>query len=148
MSARRRPDPPAGPRDVRRARELLGVPAEADGPTLARAYHRLARRLHPDLSTDPEATERFRSLNAAYQVALGALLAPPPPAARTHAEPAPAATPEPSEARHAPAGHAGPRWGTSTGAPTDDGVWVVAGPVRIQAPGSSDARGAFDGAAR
>jgi len=59
------------------ARELLGVAADADTAELGRAYRRQARRTHPDISLEPDATEQFRMLQAAYQVALAA--------ARTHA---------------------------------------------------------------
>jgi hypothetical protein len=98
---------------VRRALDLLGAPADAQPAELTRVYRQQARRLHPDLSGDPEATERFRALNAAYRLALHAAVA----ADRLRRR-----TPVP-DASEPPAG-----------APTPgDGVWVVAGPVRVQA---------------
>ncbi|TMK77562.1 MAG: hypothetical protein E6G45_09330 [Actinobacteria bacterium] len=48
--------------------EVLGVPRSADGDAIRRAFRRLARELHPDVSTLPEAEERFRELSVAYSV--------------------------------------------------------------------------------
>ncbi len=54
--------------------ETLGVPPDADVATLRRAYHDLARRLHPDrvLDADAEArastAERMRAINEAWRV--------------------------------------------------------------------------------
>lgn len=48
--------------------EVLGVPKNADGDQIRRAFRRLARELHPDVSTSPEAEERFREVSAAYNV--------------------------------------------------------------------------------
>jgi molecular chaperone DnaJ len=48
--------------------EVLGVPKNADGEQIRRAFHRLARQLHPDVSTSPEAEQRFREVSAAYNV--------------------------------------------------------------------------------
>jgi DnaJ domain len=122
-------------RAVRRAHELLGVAADAGAPELTRAYWRQARRLHPDLSSDPEATGQFQALHAAYQLALDAALqatpAPPSPR-RQHESPRPA-DPRPRGARAAMRGTSG--WLSTTGAAgsPDNGVWVVAGPVHVQA---------------
>jgi hypothetical protein len=106
-------------RALRGARELLGVTEDADVPDLTRAYRRQALGLHPDRSSDPEATQQFQALHAAYRLALDAAL---------HA-PAPAAPPR---AHDGPSPHA-PR----SSAP-DDGVWVVAGPVHVQPPRHTD----------
>lgn len=57
---------------LHRAHELLGVSAHADAAEVARAYRRQARRLHPDISVEPNATEQFWALQAAYRVAVGA----------------------------------------------------------------------------
>ena len=57
---------------VRQARELIGVTASADTAQVARAYRRRARHLHPDLNVEPNATEQFWVLQAAYRVALAA----------------------------------------------------------------------------
>jgi curved DNA-binding protein len=48
--------------------ELLGVPPGADREEIRRAYHRLARRYHPDVSTDPAAEQRFHAITTAYEV--------------------------------------------------------------------------------
>jgi hypothetical protein len=57
---------------VREARELIGVAASADAAQVSRAYRRRARHLHPDLNIEPDATEQFCALQAAYRVALAA----------------------------------------------------------------------------
>lgn len=48
--------------------EVLGIPRTADGETIRQAYRRLARELHPDVSAEPKAEERFRELTGAYTV--------------------------------------------------------------------------------
>jgi hypothetical protein len=45
---------------------LLGVPRQAHPETIKRAYRRLARRYHPDLSPGPGATELMQQINDAY----------------------------------------------------------------------------------
>ena len=55
---------------VRAALALLGLGEDADRDTVIRAYHRLARASHPDLSDAPDAAERFDAITAAYQRAL------------------------------------------------------------------------------
>jgi len=48
--------------------ELLGVARDADEQTIKKAFRRLARQLHPDVSDEPEAEERFREVTEAYEV--------------------------------------------------------------------------------
>ncbi|GAA3829579.1 molecular chaperone DnaJ [Nocardioides panacisoli] len=48
--------------------DLLGVPRDADGDTIKKAYRKLARQLHPDVNPDPESQERFKQVSAAYEV--------------------------------------------------------------------------------
>jgi curved DNA-binding protein CbpA len=48
--------------------EILGVPRGADEETLRSAYRAKARELHPEVSKDPEAEERFKELSHAYDV--------------------------------------------------------------------------------
>jgi molecular chaperone DnaJ len=48
--------------------ELLGVARDADDVTIKKAFRRLARQLHPDVSTEPDAEQRFREVTEAYEV--------------------------------------------------------------------------------
>jgi molecular chaperone DnaJ len=47
--------------------EVLGVAREADEGEIKRAFRRLARELHPDVSEAPDAHERFREVVEAYE---------------------------------------------------------------------------------
>ena len=49
--------------------DILGVPRNADEKEIRQAYRRLARQHHPDVNPgDDAAAERFKSINAAYEV--------------------------------------------------------------------------------
>lgn len=48
--------------------ELLGVPRDASEADVKKAFRRLARELHPDVSDAPDAQERFREVVEAYEV--------------------------------------------------------------------------------
>jgi molecular chaperone DnaJ len=48
--------------------EVLGVPKDASEADIKRAFRRLARELHPDVSEAPDAEERFREVAEAYQM--------------------------------------------------------------------------------
>jgi molecular chaperone DnaJ len=48
--------------------ELLGVGRDASESDIKRAFRRLARELHPDVSQEPDADERFREVVEAYEV--------------------------------------------------------------------------------
>jgi molecular chaperone DnaJ len=46
---------------------VLGVNPGASDEEIKRAYRKLARELHPDVNSDPEAERRFKQITAAYQ---------------------------------------------------------------------------------
>jgi molecular chaperone DnaJ len=48
--------------------ELLGVPRDASESDIKKAFRRLARELHPDVSEEPDAHDRFREVVEAYEV--------------------------------------------------------------------------------
>jgi molecular chaperone DnaJ len=48
--------------------ELLGVARNAQAGEIKRAFRRLARELHPDVSQEPDAERRFREIVEAYEV--------------------------------------------------------------------------------
>jgi len=48
--------------------ELLGVDREADDAAIKKAFRRLARQVHPDVSEAPDADVRFREVTEAYEV--------------------------------------------------------------------------------
>jgi len=48
--------------------EVLGVPRGANDDELKSAFRNLARQYHPDVSSDPDAEEKFKEINEAYAV--------------------------------------------------------------------------------
>ncbi len=50
--------------------EVLGVPKDASGPEIKKAYRRLAKKYHPDLNKDKakEAEAKFKELSEAYEI--------------------------------------------------------------------------------
>ncbi|RME79069.1 MAG: molecular chaperone DnaJ [Chloroflexi bacterium] len=48
--------------------EILGVPRTASKEEIKKAYRRLARKYHPDVSQEPDAEAKFKEVNEAYQV--------------------------------------------------------------------------------
>jgi hypothetical protein len=47
--------------------EVLELRPDADREAVRRAYYRLARNYHPDVSTSPDSTARMQQINEAYQ---------------------------------------------------------------------------------
>ena len=48
--------------------EILGVPRAANQDEIQRAYRKLARKHHPDVSKDPSSEETFKQVSEAYDV--------------------------------------------------------------------------------
>ncbi len=48
--------------------ETLGVGENASAEEIKKAYRKLARKYHPDINKDPDAQEKFKEINAAYEV--------------------------------------------------------------------------------
>ena len=89
--------------------QLLGIPRDSDRSAIAHAYRRLARAIHPDVSADANAAERFANLAEAYRIATMT------PAPRRDA---------PSHCDEVPV-----RW---VGVRSTQDMPIVAGPVRIR----------------
>lgn len=47
---------------------VLNVKRDADGAAIKAAYRQMAKRWHPDINRDPDATEMFKRIGAAYEV--------------------------------------------------------------------------------
>ncbi len=48
--------------------ETLGVSPNASADEIKKAYRKLARKYHPDINKDPKAEEKFKEINAAYEI--------------------------------------------------------------------------------
>ncbi len=48
--------------------DLLGVSKTATASEIKKAYHKLARSLHPDVNPDKKAAEKFKTITAAYEL--------------------------------------------------------------------------------
>ncbi len=48
--------------------ELLGVCSSAEADDIKRAYRRLVRKYHPDVSKEPDADAKFKRMKEAYEV--------------------------------------------------------------------------------
>lgn len=48
--------------------DILGVAREATQEEIKRAYRKLARKYHPDVSKEPDADSKFQELGEAYEV--------------------------------------------------------------------------------
>lgn len=53
---------------MRNPYQVLGVPRDADADTIKKRYKQLARQYHPDVNKSADAPERFKEVNAAYDV--------------------------------------------------------------------------------
>ncbi len=47
--------------------QILGVATDADQNKIKLAYRRQAKRYHPDINKDPQATRQFQAINEAYE---------------------------------------------------------------------------------
>ena len=48
--------------------DSLGITTSATEAEIKKAYRKLARKYHPDVNKEPEAEEKFKEINAAYEV--------------------------------------------------------------------------------
>jgi curved DNA-binding protein len=48
--------------------QMLGVPRSATADEIKKAYRKLARKYHPDVSKEPQAEEKFKQVQEAYEV--------------------------------------------------------------------------------
>jgi len=48
--------------------ETLGISENASADEIKKAYRKLARKYHPDINKEPEAQEKFKEINGAYEV--------------------------------------------------------------------------------
>ncbi len=48
--------------------ETLEVSSNASADEIKKAYRKLARKYHPDINKSPEAEEKFKEINAAYEI--------------------------------------------------------------------------------
>ncbi len=48
--------------------ETLGVSPDATQDEIKKAYRKLARKYHPDINKSPDAEEKFKEINAAYEI--------------------------------------------------------------------------------
>lgn len=100
----------------------LGVAPDASTEQIARAYRRLARRYHPDISATTDAAEDFARITHAYRV-----LSDPPARARYDAtRTARTRTTDTGEGRAAPTGRRSPwtRAWPSAAAATREALWL------------------------
>ncbi|MDY6188261.1 MAG: DnaJ domain-containing protein, partial [Campylobacter sp.] len=48
--------------------ETLGIAKGASNDEIKKAYRKLAKEYHPDINKSPEAEEKFKEINAAYEI--------------------------------------------------------------------------------
>ena len=56
------------PADTTKLYETLGIEKSSSAAQIKKAYRKKALRMHPDKSKAPDAEDRFRELQAAYDV--------------------------------------------------------------------------------
>ena len=54
--------------DKRDYYEVLGISKNATDDEIKRAYRKLAKQYHPDLNKAPDAAEKFKEVNEAYEI--------------------------------------------------------------------------------
>ncbi len=54
--------------DKRDYYEVLGVSKQASADEIKRAYRKKAKQYHPDINKDPDAEEKFKEVQEAYEV--------------------------------------------------------------------------------
>ena len=54
--------------DKRDYYEVLGVSKDASKDEIKRAYRKMAKKYHPDVNKAPDAAEKFKEVNEAYEV--------------------------------------------------------------------------------
>ena len=47
---------------------MLDVEKDADSKAVKKAFRKLSRKYHPDVSKDPKANEKFSKISEAYEV--------------------------------------------------------------------------------
>ena len=48
--------------------DTLDISQSASADEIKKAYRRLARKYHPDINKEPEAEDKFKEINAAYEI--------------------------------------------------------------------------------
>ena len=54
--------------DKRDYYEVLGVSKDASKDEIKRAYRKMAKKYHPDVNKAPDAAEKFKEVNEAYEI--------------------------------------------------------------------------------
>ena len=48
--------------------KIMGISQQATPDEIQHSFRKLARQFHPDVSTEPNATDRFKEIREAYEV--------------------------------------------------------------------------------